>query len=195
MAETAAPLTSASFAFRSTRPVTWRRVRRWRGTHLGRHGCPSTWLRAELVRSRGCATCAGPTCPTPTSCRSDAGRWRHASVPTMAQQHAKQIVSYPVVVCGQHSLVIHLRMIHIYLRYTPYVMLVIQLFPQDRAFLTELPSFGISSHSVFSLLDKPCVWCFYLFCNLCRDSLGWCCTINKLTLKWKSHLMTLSVQV
>lgn len=80
-------------SFRSTRPVTWRHVQRWRGTRRGPPGCPSTWLRVELVRSRGCATCVALTCPTPTSCRSDAGRWRRASAPTMGQQPARRTVS------------------------------------------------------------------------------------------------------
>lgn len=88
---------SAAFFLRSTRPVTWRLVQRWRGTHLGHPGCPSMSLREELVKSRGCATCAEPTCLILTSCRLDGRRWRRASVLTMAPWPVRQIVSWPLL--------------------------------------------------------------------------------------------------
>ena len=37
---------------------------------------------------------------------------------------------------------------------------------------------------------EVCVWCFHLFCNQCRNSPGWCRSMNKQTLKWKCYLMT-----
>lgn len=81
------------FQCRSTRPVIWRRVQRWRETPLGLHGCQSMWLRAAPAKSNGCATCAEHICPTRTSCRLAAGRWRRATALMMEQRPARRTVS------------------------------------------------------------------------------------------------------